>query len=160
MRDWFEGLEQREQVAVGIAAVFVAFAVLYFGLWRPLSISHDELADDVITWERALGELGPLKAAVQSSPGDAGPRTPAGQSLVVIVDSSVSRYGLSSALRRSQPSGPSGIRVDFENAAFDDLVRWLGNVGTGFGLEVQSANVSANTQGVTGRVNAQVTLQR
>ncbi len=162
MKDWFDGLQPRERLAVATAGAFVFFAALYLGLWRPLSTSHAELSESAATWERSLTRLKQLKPllAGTGSPASRPGANPNGQSLVVIVDSSVSQFGLSNALQRSTPNGANVIRVEFENAAFDELVRWLGNVGGGFGLQVQSANFSANSQGVPGRVNATVTLQR
>ena len=162
MRAWFEGLQPRERIAVATAGVFVIFAVLYLGLWRPLSNSHAELTESAATWERSLTRLKQIKPQLTrpGNPTGAPGGMSAGQSLVVVVDSSVSQFGLSNSLQRSTPAGANGIRVEFENAAFDELVRWLGNVGSNFGLQVQSANFSANSQGVPGRVNATVTLQR
>lgn len=159
MREWFEGLESREQISVAVAGIFVIFALLYFAVWLPLASSEATLSNSVQTWERSLAELRPLKAAVQSG-GNGNTRPVSNQSLVVVVDSSLAQFSLSNAHQRSQPTSPNGIRVEFENAAFDDLVRWLGNVSANHGLQVQSSNFSASSQGIAGRVNASVTLER
>lgn len=160
MKDWFDTLQPREQMSVLVAAVFVAFAVLYFGIWMPLTSSQSSLSSSVSTWERALTELRPLKSAVRDSGVSAAPAAGAGQSLVVIVDSSLNQYNLSSALQRSQPTGPNGIRVEFEEAAFDDLVRWMGAISSSYGMQVQSGNFSVSSQRIPGRVNASLTLER
>ena len=160
MKDWFGTLEPREQLSVLVAGVFVAFAVLYFGLWLPLANKQADLASSVTVWERSLAELRPLKSAVRSAGNSARPGAGAGQSLVVIVDNTLSAHNLSSALQRSQPTGANGIRVEFEEAAFDDLVRWLGELSTRYGMQVQSANFSVSTQNIPGRVNASLTLER
>ncbi|MEM9209709.1 MAG: type II secretion system protein GspM, partial [Pseudomonadota bacterium] len=65
MKDWFDNLQQREQLSVLVAAVFVVFAVLYFAVWTPLTGSQSDLSASVTTWERALAELRPLKSAVR-----------------------------------------------------------------------------------------------
>jgi len=160
MRSWFESLAAREQLSVAVAAVFLAFAILYFGIWSPLSSSQDELSSSVETWQRALAELRPLKQAVSSAGSGARSGAGAGQSLVVIVDTTLSAHNLSGALQRSQPTGQNGIRVEFESAAFDDLVRWLGDLSSRYGLQVQSGNFSTSTQDLPGRVNASLTLER
>lgn len=160
VRDWFDALQPREQLYVAAAGVVVVFALLYFLLWLPLGSQQAELRSSIATWQQSLAELRPLKAAVQND-GNGNPRQAgAGQSLVVIVDSTLTQYGLSSALQRSQPVGQTGIRVEFENAAFDDLVRWLGALGSGYGLQVESGTFSVSAQSVPGRVNASLTLQR
>jgi len=160
MKDWFESLQPREQVSVMFAAVFVAFAILYFGLWTPLSKSRESLTDSVATWERSLAELRPLIAAVRSNQGGRAPAAGVGQSLVVIVDTTLNQRNLSSALQRSQPTGDNGIRVEFQNASFDDLVLWLGDLSGRYGLRVQSGNFSVSTQSNPGRVNASLTIER
>ena len=62
-------------------------------------------------------------------------------------------------LKRSQPTG-SNIRVEFENVAFDDLMLWLGDLGTQYALLVQSGSFSMTGADNEGRVNAQLTLGR
>lgn len=160
MRDWFDSLEPREQLSIGVAAVFIALAILYFGVWSPLASSQASLTTSVATWERALAELRPLKQAVRSAGNGSQPAAGSGQSLVVVVDTTLSQHNLSGALQRSQPTGQNGIRVEFEDAAFDDLVRWLGELSSRYGMQVQSGNFSAPTQDVPGRVNASLTLER
>lgn len=160
MRSWFETLQPREQVSVLVAAVFLVFAVLYFGLWNPLSKSQQTLQDSVATWERALTELRPLIAAAQSDSGGPAPVRGIGQSLVVIVDTTLNQGNLSGALQRSQPTGDNGIRVEFQDASFDDLVLWLGELSGRYGLRVQSGNFSVSTRNIPGRVNASLTIER
>lgn len=160
MRSWFDTLQPREQVSVMVAAVFLAFAVLYFGLWSPLTKSQETLQNSVATWERALTELRPLIAAAQSGSGGAAPVSGIGQSLVVIVDTTLNQGNLSGALQRSQPTGDNGIRVEFQDASFDDLILWLGDLSGRYGLRVQSGNFSVSTQNIPGRVNASLTIER
>ena len=160
MKDWFDTLQPREQLAVIVAGVFVSFAVIYFAVWLPLATSQASLSASVATWERSLAELRPLKAALRSAGSESRPTVGAGQSLVVIVDTTVGQHNLSGALQRSQPTGENGIRVEFQDASFDDLVRWLGNLAGRYGMQVQSGNFSVSTQNMPGRVNASLTIER
>ena len=61
--------------------------------------------------------------------------------------------------KRSQPT-PNGIRIEFENVAFDKLVVWLGDLSYQYGMEVQAGSLSAATSADPGRVNATLTLER
>ena len=81
------------------------------------------------------------------------------QSLVVIIDDTLRDRGLYDALKRSQPTAGNGIRVEFENVAFDDLVLWLGDLSNRYGLQVQSGSFS-NPSDTEGRVNSTLTLER
>lgn len=159
MRDWFDALQIRERLFVITAAVFLAFAVLYLGIWMPLDRSQKSLSLSVITWKTALAELRPLKSQLQG-PGT-GQTQAAGrnQSLVVIIDNTLREHGLYSALQRSQPTAGNGIRVEFENVAFDDLVLWLGDLSNKYGLQLQSGSFS-NQRDSKGRVNSTLTLER
>ncbi len=128
-------------------------------VWAPLDKGHRELQQRVATWERSLAELRPLASMPQpqngSRPSAAGGNA---QSPVVIVDSTLRSHGLGQP-KRSQPT-PNGIRVEFENVAFDKLVVWLGDLSYQYGMEVQAGSLSAATTEAPGRINATLTLER
>lgn len=160
MKDWFETLEVREQLFVGGGAIFVAITIIYFAIWMPLDRKQSAIVANINALERSIAELKPLKVAL-SSTGNTQANTQTGnQSLVVIVDTTLRERGLYNSLQRSQPTRDNGIRVEFENAAFDDLVLWLGDVGGRHGLQVISGSFSAPAQEPLGRVNASLTLER
>lgn len=159
MRDWFDSLQARERMFVTTAAVFLVFAVLYLGIWMPLDRGQKTLALSVETWKTALIELRPLKSQLQSSASGQSQTAGRNQSLVVIIDNTLRERGLYNALQRSQPTTGNGIRVEFENVAFDDLVLWLGDLSAGYGLQVQSGSFS-NPRAGEGRVNSTLTLER
>ena len=161
MKDWIGSLEPRERLLVGTAAACVVFAALWFGLWLPLGEGHRAALERVDVWQRSLSALRPMRGLVQAANNGQPAVAGQNQSLVVIVDNSLRQRGLTGALQRSQPT-PSGdgIRVEFENAAFDDLMLWLGDLHRQYGLEVESGNFSVASSDSPGRVNSSVTLQR
>lgn len=159
MKDWFESLQPRERSFVVGGAVLVTIALLYALAWAPLARRQATLAASVAEWQRSVAELSALKAmpaAANSSP--AAPDTR--QTPVVIVDRTLRARGLDRALQRSQPTTSNGIRVEFENVAFDDLALWLGDLSTQYAMDVTSAAFSAPGRGEPGRVNATLTLER
>ncbi len=160
MRDWFESLQQREQLFVGVGGVFVALTLMWAVLWLPLDNGHEALRTNVANWQQSLGELQPLRAAIQSG---AQPRAPvtedSNQTPVVVVDQTLRARGLNGSLKRRQPT-PNGIRVEFENVAFDELVLWLGDLSTRYSMEVQAGSMSVASRAGPGRVNASLTLER
>ena len=102
-----------------------------------------------------------MRGQIQASSQGAPAVNPGNQSLVVIVDNSLRQRGLTNSLQRSQPTpSGTGIRVEFENAAFDDLMLWLGDLHRGYGLELESGSFSVASGDIPGRVNSSVTLQR
>lgn len=159
MRDWFESLEGRERLFVVIGAVIVSIALLWGLIWVPLDKGHRELEQRVSTWERSLAELRPLASMPQPQNGSRpAAATASAQSPVVIVDTTLRSHGLGQP-KRSQPT-PNGIRVEFENVAFDKLVVWLGDLSSRYGMEVQAGSLSADTSAAPGRINATLTLER
>lgn len=160
MKDWFFGLDKREQVSVLVGGVFVVFAVLYFSIWAPLDRGQKSLEASVSTWERSLAELRPLKAALRAAASGRPAQVQAGQSLVVIVDRTLRERSLYTALQSSQPTSANGIRVEFKDVSFDDTIRWLGDLSGRYGMQVQSGSFSISAQNVPGRVNVSLTLER
>jgi general secretion pathway protein M len=134
---------------------------LYGFVWLPFDKSHDQLAADAERWQRSLSQLGPLKTQLAQQPSSGSVSRPAGQNQapVVIVDTTSRARGLDRALKRSQPTTSTGIRVEFESVAFDDLILWLGDLNAQYGLVVQQGSFSTD-QDAPGRVNSTLTLER
>lgn len=161
MKDWFEGLESREQLFVSLGGFVVIAALLYGFVWAPLDRNHDAMAESVADWHRSLAELGPLKGMAQtgqSATSTAGPGSQ--QAPIIIVDQTLRSRQLEQFRRRSQPTSSNGIRVEFENVAFDDLVQWLGDLSDQYSMHVQAGSISKGSQSGMGRINATLTLER
>ena len=159
MRNWFESLEQRERIFVIVGAAIIVVALFWAGVWMPLDKGHRDAQARVADWQRSLSVLRPLAAAPQVVDDPARPASgPSSESAVVIVDRTLRSHGLGQP-KRSQPT-PNGIRVDFENVAFDDLVLWLGDLSSQYGMEVQAGSLSAPSVASPGRINATLTLER
>jgi len=131
MKDWFDSLDSRERQFVSIGAVVAVIALVYGLGWAPFDEKHTELKADVAKWERSLADLRPLRVAVANG-----------------------------YRKRSQPTGSNGIRVEFENVAFDELVLWLGDLGDQYAMHVQAGSFSVGSQVSPGRINASITLER
>jgi type II secretory pathway component PulM len=160
IRAWFESLEERERLFVVAAAALLAIAVFYLAVWMPLDRGQKSLTASVGTWRESLAELHLLKGSLATPGPDVQRPDDINQSLVVIIDNTLRERGLYNSLQRSQPTATNGIRVEFENAAFDELVLWLGDLGSRYALQVQSASFSAASTENDGRVNSTLTLER
>ena len=160
MKDWFLGLDTREQRFVLAGAAVVLIAVFYGAIWSPLDRGHRAAQEDVSTWSRSLSELKALRPRLAGTSPNAASGSQAIRSPIVVVDESLQNRGLNVYRTRSQPVSTNGIRVDFENVAFDDLVLWLGDVSTRYDLHVQQGSFSGGNRNAEGRVNAQLTLER
>jgi general secretion pathway protein M len=119
------------------------------------------LSAAVSVWEQSLAQLKPLKGLQASASGNAPLVSNVSQQTpVVIVDLTLRARGLDRSLKRSQPTTGNGIRVEFDNVAFDDLVLWLGDLSSQYGMQVTSGSMSTSSQSAPGRINATFTLER
>ena len=161
MKDWFDSLEARERNFVSAGAIVVIVGLLYGLGWAPLDNKHDMLKADVDNWQRSLTDLRPMRT-VNSSDGQNQPAAILGsqKTPIIIVDQTLTSRGLDRYLRRSQPTAGDGIRVEFENVAFDELVLWLGDLSEQYAMHVQAGSFSSGNQTSSGRVNATLTLER
>jgi len=160
MRDWLDSLESRERLFVLGGAVAVTLALLYAFVWTPLDKGHRSLQSSVMDWERSLAELRPLRGVQTTTANSSRPAASGNQTPVVIVDQTLRARGLDRSLRRSQPTTSNGIRVEFENVAFDDLVLWLNDLSSQYAMQVASGSLSTSAQAGPGRINATLTLER
>ena len=160
MKDWFDGLENRERQFVLAAAAAVVVALLYFGIWSPLDARHRALGQEVESWQAMLVELQALRPALARGATGTGNNDAARQSPLIVVERSLESRDLLRYRTRSQPVSSNGIRVEFEDVAFDDLVLWLGDLSNSHGMHVQAGTFSGGTRAGPGRVNVSLTLER
>jgi general secretion pathway protein M len=161
MKDWFESLETRERLFVAVGAFVVVLSIAYGLVWVPLDAKHALLKSDVENWQRSLTELAPLRSTAssgnQSQPG----AIPGAQlSPIIIVDRTLRSRGLERYRQRSQPTASNGIRVEFENVAFDELILWLGDLSDQYAMHVQAGSFGKTSRAGEGRINATLTLER
>lgn len=159
MKLWFESLQTRERLFVAIGALIVALAILYGAVWTPLVKKHAELQADVNSWQQSLAALQPL-GTLASSGSSSRPANGRQQSPIIIVDQTLRGRALDRYRKRSQPTSSNGVRVEFENVAFDELVLWLGDLSDQYSMHVQAGSFSPGSPVVAGRVNATLTLER
>lgn len=161
MRDWYANLAPRERLVVAVGVVTVALIMFWVLVWLPLDRGRDQLRTNVDVWQDSLAELRVLAATMAANDDTAAtsPSADPGESPVVVVDRTLRERNLNSAVKRRQPT-PNGIRVEFENVAFDQLVVWLGDLSAIHGLSVQAGSLSQSSRAEKGRINASLTLEQ
>jgi general secretion pathway protein M len=161
MKEWYGNLAVRERLIVAVGGVATLLILFWALVWLPLDRGQEELRASVGDWRQSLAELRVLRASMSLDEGDAAsaPTGDTGQSAVVVVDQTLRERNLNSAVKRRQPT-PNGIRVEFEDVAFDQLVVWLGDLSATHGLSVQAGSLSQGTRAEKGRINASLTLEQ
>ena len=154
MKDWFLGLQERERLMLLGGAIAALLIVIWTFVLTPLRAESVELREAVTQKQRLWIDLGRVET-MRPDAAQAENQT-AGQSLVVLVDSTAQSFGLT--LRGSRPDGLDGINVTFQGVSFDALLNWLIALETTHGVTVESA--SFNSARERGLVNGQLFLRR
>ena len=158
MKSWFLSLTQRERVMVQVASSVVTVFLFYLLILDPISSNYSknkkniQTATETLEWmKNAALEVKQLRGGRQLA------ERPQGKQFVLsMIDNSVKKAGLASVMKRVQPEGDSGVRVWFEAAAFDELIKWLAMIETEHGLLVNEINIEQTDS--IGLVNARVFL--
>ena len=156
---WWHALVAKERRIVGIGAVLAVLLLGWALVWHPLAIKRIQLQQDVDNQRRDLAYVRLGAAEIQSQHA-AGSRSLAGRqgkSLLALADASARSSGLEKALKRVEPIGERSVRVTFDDASFDAMMRWIEALSRTYGIE--ASDLSANRADGIGRVNARVTLQ-
>lgn len=160
MKDWYANLEPRERLIVAAGAAAAAVILFWAGLWMPLDKGHRNIAQSVANWQRSLADLRAIATTMENGTSASAPaRISTDESPVVIVDRTLRERGLNNTVKRQQPT-PNGVRVEFENVAFDQLVVWLGDLNARYAMDVQAGSLSLTGRAGPGRINASLTLER
>ena len=157
MKDWFKELEQRERLMVIIAAVLVALFLLYSLFLSPMLSKYQALRENVVSQEEDLQWMRTAVAEVRALRGATvrGGQSLGGRSLLSIVDESARSSGLGQQIKRIEPDGNKGVKIWFEQADFDKMIVWLGNLTRSYMIE--TSNVTIEPQ-APGSVNARIIL--
>jgi general secretion pathway protein M len=122
MKEWFAQLNQREQMSVLALGLALALYLLYVLVWSPLNskrelllLQNTAIAESQVRVDEMVSELMELRAS--------GVKTGSNRNLTSVINESTSRLQL--PVIRLQPNSRGEIQVRLENAAFDDVLKWL-----------------------------------
>lgn len=156
LRRWYAGLKESEQRTVVYGAMALAVLLLIGGVLLPL---QSAVSRATVRSESRRQDLDWMRLnADEVRNGAAQLHRETGEAPVVLVDRLGHESGLAEALRGTQPSGTTGVRVQLEGASFDAMVEWLGTLDLRYGLAVESVAIDRTAQ--PGVVNASVTLNQ
>ncbi|MEN8170286.1 MAG: type II secretion system protein M [Pseudomonadota bacterium] len=157
MMQYWHNLQAREQRTLLIGGVAALLLLLYSVVLDPFAQELQRLEQSVaadselLAWMKVSAQqVKTLRASGSGKRGNA-------KSLLSLVDASARKNGLGGALEQLKPEG-DGVRLHFEAAGFDDMLRWLGRLGAEQGVGVTTLTLERLPS--PGRVNATVVLER
>ncbi|MFU8819847.1 MAG: type II secretion system protein GspM [Desulfurivibrio sp.] len=150
---------QRPLLFIGLG--LLVLLLIWLLLLAPLGSSRATLAREIAAQEQELAWMREAAKEVRqytTTAGNGG-RAGGGASPLAAIDTSARQLGLGQAMQRVEPVGSREVRVWLENAAFDDLLRWLVLLQAGHGIEVAEIVVEPGRT-ASGLVNSRLTLIR
>lgn len=161
MKEFLANLSDRERRTLLIASVVLALLAGYALVWDPLMSNVERLRASVdqqratVAWMNNAAQE--AQALLRARAGSGQGVSRGGQSLLAVVDQTARREKLGPALKRIEPRGQDEVRVRLEDAAFDDMVSWLGSLQGRYGILIDS--VAIDRQPSAGRVTVNLTLK-
>jgi general secretion pathway protein M len=158
MKEWWESLQVRERRILALGALLLLVVGFYVLVWEPIHQRHRQLTDQVAEQRAVLGwmEGSAAEARRLRGQGEAAPAQARSGSLLSLIDSRARASGLGDALKRVEPEAGDKVRVWLEEAAFDTVARWLGELQRDYGVSVDS--VVLDPKGDAGLVNARIVV--
>lgn len=153
---WYQARPAQDQRALKLLAIVLVPALLYFVLVFPLQRARQMLTADVIEQETALATMQENVARVLASRGaSSGKLDRAGRRLKDLIAGSSTEFNL--VISRITQKGEDEAQVWLEEASFEDCLRWLHQLETGYGIQIASLNLSAGK--ASGVVKLQVKVR-
>ncbi len=161
MKQWWNQLQPRERLVLLLGGLSLAVITGYFLFWEPLSQERQRLRQQVAAGQalhqwmrRAAGQVESLRrqAGAGKTPGNTR------RSLPGLLDASLRQGPLAETEKRLEPRDENSVRLEFNDAVFDELLQWLAGLRQQHGVNVVSANFERLS--TPGRVKAHLTLSR
>ena len=159
MLERWQQLAPRERLLVSVCGAFIVFAVFWSLVVQPIYKGSARLAAEIESKQSQLIKYQELasRSALTGSSTAAATSINSTDSIVVIIDKTTRQSALAAHLKANQPEGDSQVRLRFEDAPFDLLVTWIGELSQQYGMVALSANFDMASPG---RVNCSLILSR
>ena len=158
LRQRWDALASRERRMLTVGALVVVLVVGYLAIWEPLAQRRDAWRVRVVAAEGDLAWMRSVAPQVEAqSAGRPATLVPDSRSLLARADATAREAGLGTSLLRVEPVSANQVRVYFEQAGFDAMMRWLETLAERHGTRVVEMS-SQRAEGV-GLVDARVTLE-
>ena len=157
MKNILSGLDPRQRLMVVIGALLLAILVV--------ALTWGSFLKDVNRLETVVMEKRKLEHWMQQASKEAlklrgvavaGGAAAGDKSLLALVDETAKQGGLGQAMKRVEPEGQDKVRIQLDDALFDDISRWLDKLDTSHSVRVERITIDKLER--AGFVNVRLTL--
>ncbi|MCG8465896.1 MAG: type II secretion system protein M [Xanthomonadales bacterium] len=157
MKAWWQQQTPRDRNIIIWGGLLAGLLLLWALIWDPLSDSRASLRSGISEQRSTRLWLEQVEQLLLRQPNSQQQNTLQSfeGSLLRLVDDTVRAQGMAAAIERMEPDGPGQVRLWLRSAKFDEMVQWIENVSSRYGLTIDQAQISKDD---TGRVNARLLI--
>ena len=154
----WSALNMRDQRTALIGVALAVPMLVYLAIWQPISKTEQQARQAELAMSKQLDEARNLAVQLRSQPASAQAGAAGATRLAPLpaVEAAAREFNLSAALKRRESESGNGVRLVFEAAAMQDLLRMLESLSSKQGMQVTTAQIDPASPG---RVNAQISLK-
>ena len=150
VRPWWAQRTARERILIGAMALALGGYLLAVWAVQPLLASRSEALATIAQIDRALAQLASSPESVAAQPAAI-----SDQPVTTIVTETAVEFGMT--IRRIETEA-AGARLSIDDAAFDNVLRWIEGLETDHGLRVVAVEMDRRPE--PGMVSASLTVAR
>lgn len=154
-----ESLKQREIILLAGGGAILLLILMYLFIWKPLVLESVSIENKIKQLEWSLVEIKYLQEIKPNNVQNTSQQQN-NEPLVVVIDGVLRKYNLYNNLQRSQPIGENSIRIELNEAKFNDLIAGLDELQNNYNMNVDTVNISLAQTNQDGAINASITLIR
>ncbi|MET0002349.1 MAG: type II secretion system protein M [Candidatus Thiodiazotropha sp.] len=159
MKEWWQSKTPQEHMALIIGAAAILLLLVYLLLWRPFNHALDKKALLVESQQLTLNWMQDNLDLVKNLRSQQrGKSAGSNEALLTLVDRTAKKIRLRQQIQRIKPQGDNAVQLWIEEAPFDTIIKWLGQLTQTHAIEIDSLTI--DRQDKPGLVNARLVLQR
>ncbi|MBW9265950.1 MAG: type II secretion system protein M [Candidatus Thiodiazotropha sp. (ex. Lucinisca nassula)] len=159
MKEWWQSKTPQEHMALIIGAAAILLLLVYLLLWRPFNQALDKKALLVESQQLTLNWMQDNLDLVKNLRSQQrGKSAGSNEALLTLVDRTAKKIRLRQQIQRIKPQGDNAVQLWIEEASFDTIIKWLGQLTQAHAIEIDSLTI--DRQDKPGLVNARLVLQR
>lgn len=136
---WWESISEREQQLSLVSAFLVLIAIIYWGIWQPLSIGLENSQNQLQRAQQTLSSTQQRATLLVRAGVGQQSAVSQNQNVIQIVNISARQNGIifSRIINRNEQ-----VEVQISNVEFDRFINWLSGLRAQYSVSVINADIS------------------